>query len=161
MANAISEAQPATILTQREEAALEELRALGGRIALYEPRELIEADPLRGVEGGRTSGTCYVVFDSVDHKRKTFSTASAVQALDEVRSFLKYQERLKPESRWIVSRGSNPAPVMHLAAGDKATTKQRRENTERRLLSLDGSPHLVDGGGEPIHGDHSRATQYA
>jgi hypothetical protein len=158
MTKVITEEQTAALLATREEYALEELRELGLRISLYEEREFVDPDPLRGLDGGWKRGVCHAVADSVTGKRKTFSGVSAVDTLDQARSWLKYQERLKPEFRFEIVSESVAVPVRQQIAGDAAMTQQRRENTERRVIALEGSPHLVDAMRNPINGDITRAS---
>jgi len=153
----VTEKQSAERLQQREELALEELRELGFRISLYEPRELIQADPLRGIEEHWQQGCCHAIADSATGKRKSLSAISAVSALDQARSWLKYQQdRIAPEDRFVIIHGGCAVPVRHQVGGDKATSEHRRQNTERRIVSFQsGHPALVDSHGDPLKGDDS------
>src|SRR4051812_36515493 len=122
-------------LRAREEAALDELREHGFRICLYEPREYVEEDVLRGIKGHWKVGTCHVTADSLTGKKKTVSAMSAVDALDQVKAWLHYQEtRLAPALRFVVATGGHAVPVVRRVVGDTAVTKQRRETTARRIL---------------------------
>lgn len=149
-------------LKAREESALEELEELGFRVSLYEPRTFIEPDELRGVAGGWQVGTCYAVADSITGRRKTISAMSAVDALDQAKAFLHYQEtRLSPELRFTIAKGESVAvPVVRRVAGDTAETAARRENAERRILSFaTGTAEVVDAHGDAIT-EANRASQY-
>jgi hypothetical protein len=150
-------------LRVREEAALEELEELGFRIGLYEPRTFLEPDELRGIAGGWKVGTCYAVADSITGKRKTISAMSAVDALDQAKAFLHYQEtRLSPELRFTIAKGESVAiPVVRRVAGDTAETAARRESTQRRILGFaSGVAEVVDSHGDPI-GEDNHASQFS
>lgn len=156
------EARREAALKAREEAALQELQEVGFRVSLYEPRTFIEPDELRGVVGGWKVGTCYAVADSITGKRKTISAMSAVDALDQAKSFLHYQEtRLPPDLRFTIAKGESVAvPVFQRVIGDTAQTRQRRENTERRIISFaSGHAEKVDANGDPI-GEDNHASQH-
>jgi hypothetical protein len=157
----LTEEQAAAILEQREQFALESLRELGARIALYEPRTHVEADPLRDTREHITPGACVAIFESTMGKRKTVSTTTAVLALDEARSWIHYnQTRLAPDLRFEIAPNGSAYLVRHQIVGDTATTERRRRETERRTLSLEGTPHLVDAHGDPINGEINRASQF-
>lgn len=148
-------------LRKREHAALDELADLFLDITLYEPRTLVEPDPLRGIEGGWTTGVCHAIAYSLDGKRKTFSGVSAVHVLDSVRAWKKWNDSLKPDAanRWEFSVEPVPVAVIQRPAGDTAETAARRANTERRVLSWEsGAAQRVDAHGSPI--EESRASQY-
>jgi hypothetical protein len=146
------------LLRAREEAALEELQQLGFRLALYEPREYVDGDPLLGTEAHWKQGVCHAVADARDGRRKTLTGISALDALTQAKAWLRYQqERLSPEQRFVPLLAPPYAMrVTQRIAGDKAETELRRANTERRVISTDGTPHLVDAHGDPIQGDITR-----
>jgi hypothetical protein len=157
------EARREAALKAREDSALEELETLGFRIGLYEPRAYVEPDELRGVAGGWKVGCCYVVADSSTGKRKTVSGMSAVDALEQAKGWLHYQEtHFRPEDRFEIVKGEVVAvPVLQRVAGDTAVTAARRDGTERRLVSFEsGTAEVVDVHGTPMH-ESNRASQYS
>lgn len=148
-------------LKVREEAALKELEEIGFRIGLYEPRTFVEPDPLRGIEGGWKVGTCYVVADSVNAKRKTISAMSAVDALDQAKAWIHYQEsRLSPELRFVIAKGESVATQVFHRAGSNQVARERRDGSERRLISFQsGVAEVVDEQGTPT-GEGNHASQF-
>lgn len=111
MTNVLTPEQAAEInRARRESEALEELSEIGARIALQEP------------------GCLVVVLHSVDGKRRQFTGVSSVGVLADVKSFLAYQARLKPEapSRFVVSKEPTAVEVTHRLVGDTATSRARR-----------------------------------
>jgi hypothetical protein len=158
----ITEEQGEAILRQREEHALEELREIGFRISLYEPRVYVEPDPLLGEAGGWKIGTCYVTAYSAAGKQKTISAMSAVDALRQAKAWLHYQEsRLSPELRFVIEKGDGPTavPVQQRIAGDTAETAAR--HTKRKVLAFDsGVAEVVDAHGTPLP-EATHASQFA
>jgi hypothetical protein len=136
----------------REQAALNTLRELGGQIVLYEPSQKIEEDELRGIKAQFVPGTCHVRFvcatDSLKHKGIT--GVSAVHALDEAESWLRHQEKLKPEFQFQIAREPVAPNIVQRPAGDTQTTAVRRRETERRVLTWqNGHAEQVDAQGAP------------
>jgi len=121
----------------------------------------VEADPLRNIEEGWRAGTCVASVWSTDGRRKTLTGISAVQVLDDARSWLKYQRNLEAPMRFEPVKGEQVAvPVFHKIGGDTAQTAARLAATERRLLSWEsGRAELVDAHGAPI--EETQASQYA
>jgi hypothetical protein len=151
-------------IEERENEALAELRALGFRVTLHDLPKAVEADELLGTERRIVAGNCYAVMYGVDGKRKHVSGISAIDALTQARAWWDWQEKLKPDApeRFIPSAEFTPENrVEQRVAGDTRETQIRRENSERRVLSLEGMPHLVDAHGDPTVGDGSRASQYS
>jgi hypothetical protein len=151
-------------IEERENEALEQLRALGFRTTLHDLPKIVEGDELLATtESHFVPGNCYAVMYAVDGKRKHVSGISAVDALSQARTWWDFQQRLKDDSpqRFVPSAEFTPeARVSQSPAGDARTTKIRRANTERRVLSLEGTPHLVDAHGDPAPSDGSQASQY-
>jgi hypothetical protein len=148
-----AQAQYEASLAAREEHALEELAEIGFRVTLYEPREYVEPDELLGRKGGWKVGVCHAVVDSIAGKRKSISEQSAVAALAQARSWLRYQqERLSLELRFVIAKENVAVPVLARAAGDAAETAARRAATERRVIDFDadGTAQVVDSHGDPI-----------
>jgi hypothetical protein len=143
-------------LEARETEALEELSKLGFRTTLHEMGRYVEADDLLGISAGYKPGDCYAVMYGRDGKRKQVSGASAVQALQQAHVWCKWQESLSPDAanRFSPSVDNQPVPetfITQRIAGDTAETRQRRANTERRVISVEsGIPELVDAHGTPL-----------
>jgi hypothetical protein len=152
------------VLRRREESALEQLHELGFRVSLYEPSDWVDPDPLHGIAGGWRSGVCNAIAYAVDGRRKSLSGISAVQALDEARSWLRHQARLKDDApnRFVLTNEDVPAVhVSQRIVGDKAETQRRRENTVRRVISFQsGIAEVVDAHSDPVGDTDSRASQY-
>jgi hypothetical protein len=149
------------VLRQREESALEQLAELGFRISLHEQRHYVDPDPLRGIEGGWRSGTCYAIATSTSGKLKSISGVSAVDALDQARAFLRYQEeRLSPELRFVVAKGNAPMPVRQQVGSENA--RKERGDDARRIVAFDedGIASVVKSHGRPM-GEDNRASQFA
>jgi hypothetical protein len=144
-------------LARREEAALEELAELGLKVTIHRPREWRKADPLLGVEEGWTQGEAHAVCYSSDGRRRGFSGISAVQILQDAQSWLRWQSNMAPPMRFEIVSEPTAAPVLQRVAGDTMTTQKRRENTERRVIGMEGgSAVLVDAHGAPI--EETRAS---
>jgi hypothetical protein len=75
---------------------------------------------------------------------------SAVAALDEAQSWMKFRERLKPEVRFqpLVDDETFDSGVIQHRGGDSARQQQRRDERARRHLSFDTS-------GKPVGVTHS------
>jgi hypothetical protein len=103
---------------------------------------------------------------SRDGKRKHVAGTSAVEALQAAQAWWKWQQGLKEDApnRFIPSVDHEFVPeafVTQRVVGDTAEVKQRRENTERRILSFDsGIAEVVDSHGEPMK-HINQASQYA
>lgn len=152
-------------LEARENEALEELDKLGFRVTLHEMGHYREADDLLGISAGFVSGTCYAVMYSRYGKRKHISGSSAVEALQQAHAWWRWQQGLKDDAaaKFFPSVDNEFTPeavVQHRVSGDTATTRQRRENIERRLVSFaSGVAEVVDAHGDVIT-EANRASQY-
>lgn len=152
-------------LEARENEALDELDKLGFRVTLHEMGHYREADDLLGISTGYVPGTCYAVMYSRDGKRKHVSGSSAVAALQQARAWWRWQQGLKDDAaaKFFPSVDHEVTPeafVQHRVSGDTAQTRQRRENTERRLVSFaSGIAEVVDAHGDAIT-EANRASQY-
>jgi hypothetical protein len=146
-------------LEARENEALAELSALGFRVTLHEMGRYRVADDLLGISAGYVPGTAYAVMYAADGRRKHVSGGSAVEALQQAQAWWRWQEGLKDDAaaKFVpsVDHEFTPAAVVQQRlSGDTATTRQRRENTERRILSFArGTAEVVDAHGEPIDVD--------
>lgn len=152
-----------TRIEERENEALGQLRALGFRVTVHDFPNVVDGDDLLGTETRTVPGNCYAVMYAVDGRRKHVAGISAVDALLQARAWWDWQQTLKEDapSRFVPAAEFRPeAFVQQFPAGDKRETQIRRENTERRVLSLEGTPHLVDAHGDPAFSDGSRASQY-
>jgi hypothetical protein len=143
-------------LEAREVEALEQLARLGFRVTLHVYGKHVEADKLLEIEAHYRPGECYAVMYGVDGRRKSISGSSAVGVLTQARTWVDWQNRLKPDApgKFIPSADNEPIAetvVVQQVAGDKAEVALRRANTERRLLNFEGTAHLVDAHGAPIN----------
>lgn len=123
------------LIDERENEALKQLAAMSFRVSVYEAPRVVEGDELLGTESRIVPGNVYAILYSVDGKRKSIGSSSAVDALAQARSWFSGQSRLKREHRFQVSAEPVPVHVVQQAAGDKATTELRRLGTRRREIS--------------------------
>jgi hypothetical protein len=153
----------AASIEDRESEALSELQKLGFRVTLHELPKQVDDDVLTGTYAGWTSGTCYAVVVDRAGKRKHVSGISAVDALAQAQSWSRWQAGLKDDAPNKFHPSSEDVPEMlvtHRVAGDTAETKQRRENTERRIIGFQsGTAAVVDAHGVPV-GETTRASQH-
>jgi hypothetical protein len=151
-------------IEERESVAIAQLEALGFRVTLHDLPKVVPGDELLGAtESHFVPGNCFAVLYAVDGKRKHVSGISAVDALTQARSWWDFQQRLKDDApqRFIPSADfTAEARVEQRPAGDTRETQIRRASTERRVIALEGTPHLVDAHGDPVSGDASSASQY-
>jgi len=103
-------------------------------VALWEPRQHVEGDPLRGIEGGWHPGCCVAVLHSTEGKRKQLSGASAVEVLANLRSFLRWQETLKDDApnKFVIAREELPAVEIVQRQG----SEQAARDVVRRTLEF-------------------------
>lgn len=155
--------QKLAAIQAREEDALSELEKLGFRVTLHTLPHYVGEDILLGTKAGWVNGDCYAVVYSRDGKRKHVSGISAVDALTQAQSWLRWQAGLKDDAAAKFHR--SPFDVAEVlvtsrVAGDTAETEQKRTNTERRVLSWQsGTAEVVDAHGTPIEETH--ASQFA
>jgi hypothetical protein len=116
----------------REREALARLEELGCRVSLNEPPRVDE-------EGRRLAGTVVVTMFSTDGRRRPVSGTTAQATLANVETFLRDNERRKPDDpgRWWPSSEPVPYEVVQREAG--ATTHQaaKAERTRRRVIALE------------------------
>jgi hypothetical protein len=138
----------ATSLEIREATALNQLEAAGAFVTLYEKPTWLEADELLGrTEKTFVPGCCAVVVYSTDGRTRRQTGISAVQVWDDLKSWFAFIERQTDDAanRWEIAREPTSVVVAQRVSGDTAQQEERRRNTTRRVIQLDGDEH----------GDHS------
>jgi hypothetical protein len=152
-------------LEARENEALEELHRLGFRVSLHTMGRYVEADDLLGIRAGYKPGNAYAVMYDRSGKRKHVAGTCALEALGQAQAWCRWQAGLKDDAaaKFFPSIDHEPVAVTveQRVSGDSAQTRQRRENTERRIIGMaGGTAQLVDSHGDPIH-EGNQASQYA